>query len=82
MTVVTAQGHQVETLEHHGRSTPFRHNDFVVLRVAVNGKPFPSWQIPADIWDREAATIDAGEFWQNVADAALSMGDVQAMMQG
>ncbi len=52
-----------------------------MLRVAVDGKPYPSWQIPAPDWDREASTMAEGEFWQNVADYALTMGDVEAALQ-
>ena len=81
MTIRTAQGRIVETLEHRGRSTPFRHGDFVVLRVAVDGRPYPSWQIPSMTWDEEAGTMDETEFWQNVADYALTMGDVEAALQ-
>ena len=50
MTIRTAEGRIVETLEHHGRNTPFRHREYVVLRVAVDGKPYPSWQIPGYVW--------------------------------
>ena len=81
MTIRTAQGRLVETLEHHGRGTPFRHREYVVLRVAVDGKPYPSWQIPGYVWDQEAGTMTEGEFWQNVADYALTMGDVEAALQ-
>lgn len=81
MTILTAQGRLVETLEHRGRNTPFRHREFVVLRVAVDGRPYPSWQIPGAVWDQEAATMDEAEFWQNVADYALTMGDVEAALQ-
>jgi hypothetical protein len=81
VTIVTAQGRTVETLEHRGHATPFRFKEFVVLRVAVDGKPYPSWQIPAPDWDREARTMAEGEFWQNVADYALTMGDVEAALQ-
>ena len=81
MTIVTSQGHRVETLELNGRSTPFRHDEYYVVRVAVNGQPFPACQIPAPTWEEESATLDEPEFWQNVADAALSMGDVEAMLR-
>ena len=81
MTIRSSQGQIVETLEFRGRPTPFRHGDFFVLRVAVDGKPCPGWQIPADTWQMEAATLPEPEFWQNVADAALSMSDVEASFQ-
>jgi hypothetical protein len=80
VTIRTAQGNVVETLEHRGRCTPFAHNGFIVLRVAVDGKPFPSWQIPKYIWDMEAGTMEEPEFWQHIADDALTMGDAQAMI--
>lgn len=81
MTIVTSQGHRVETLLHNGRQTPFSHNEFYVLRVAVDGKPCPAWQIPAPVWQEELATLGERDFWQNVADAALSMGDVEAALR-
>jgi hypothetical protein len=81
VTIRTAQGNVVETLEYRGRTTPFRHGEFVVLRVAVDGRPYPSWQIPSMTWDQEAGTMDADSFWQNVADYALTMGDVNAALQ-
>lgn len=81
MTIRTAEGRVVETLEHNGRNTPFRHKEFVVLRVAVDGKPYPSWQIPGNVWDEEAGTMTEQEFWQNIADAALSMSDAETMLR-
>jgi hypothetical protein len=81
VTIRTANNQVVETLQHHGRNTPFRHREFVVLRVAVDGKPYPSWQIPGYIWDQEAGTMTEPEFWQNVADYALTMGDAEAMLR-
>ncbi len=81
MTIRTSQGNRVETLETSGHSTPFRHNDYIVLRVAVDGHPCPPWQIPAETWEYEAATMNEPDFWQNVADAALSMRDVQTAGQ-
>ena len=81
MTIRTAQGRIVETLEHRGRGTPFHFKDFVVLRVAVDGKPYPSWQIPGADWNREASEMTEADFWQNVADYALTMGDVEAALQ-
>ena len=80
MTIRTAEGRIIETLEHHGRNTPFRHREYVVLRVAVDGKPYPSWQIPGYVWDQEAGTMTESEFWSNIADYALTMGDAEAMM--
>lgn len=53
----------------------------MVLRVAVDGRPYPSWQIPAYIWNQEAGTMTESEFWQNVADAALTMGDAETALQ-
>jgi len=81
VTIVTSQGYRVETLIHNGRQTPFQHKDYYVLRVAVNRRPYPAWQIPAFVWQQEVATLDEREFWQNVADAALSMGDVEAQLR-
>jgi hypothetical protein len=81
VTIVTSQGRKVETIPFNGRDTPFRHNDFMVLRVAVDGKPCPAWQIPAMTWDEEAATLRESEFWQNVADAALSMSDAEVALR-
>lgn len=52
-----------------------------MLRVAVDGKPYPSWQIPGADWNREASEMTEADFWQNVADYALTMGDVEAALQ-
>ena len=52
-----------------------------MLAVAVDGTPCPAWQIPAMTWDQEAATLGEGEFWQNVADAALSMKDAEVALR-
>ena len=81
MTIRTAQGQVVETLEHRGHGTPFAYKEFIVLRVAVDGKPYPSWQIPKYIWDQERGTMEEADFWQNVADYALTMGDVEAALR-
>ena len=82
MTIHTSQGDRVETLEFRGRSTPYLDVDrYVVLKVAVNGKPYPSFQLPAEQWEKECATTLEPEFWQNVADAARSIADSRRLMQ-
>lgn len=81
MTFHTSQGFKVETVEFKGRATPFQHGEYVVLAVAVNGRAYPPWQIPAPQWQQEIKTLSEAEFWQNVADAALSMGDVNAALR-
>lgn len=81
MVITTSQGHRLETLEAHGRSTPFFHRDYVVIRVAVDGRAYDSFQLPASTWQEELATLPEKDFWQNVADAALSMGDMRQLMQ-
>ena len=78
MTIITSQGRRVETIEFNGHPTPFRHGDFFVIRVAVDGQPCPGWQVPAQTWQEEQYQLSEPEFWQNVADAALSMGEARA----
>lgn len=81
MTIVTSQGRKVETLEYNGYSTPFRYGDYFVMRVAVDGQPCPAWQIPAQTWQEEQGSLSEPEFWQNVADAALSMKDAEGLLR-
>ena len=81
MTIVSAQGNRVETLEFNGRSTPYLDIDrMVVLRVAVDGRAYPPFQLPVTTWEYECATLRERDFWQNVADTALSMGDLQPQL--
>ena len=81
MKILTSQGNRVEVLECFGHSGPFINNDLVVVRVAVDQRPMPPVQIQKEVWYREAATLSEPEFWQNVADAALSMSEVEAMLR-
>ena len=82
MRIRTAQGHLVETLELRGRSTPYDDIDrWTVFKVAVDGVLYPSFQIPTSQWEREKATLPELELWQNVADAALTQGDVDGLLQ-
>lgn len=81
MTITTAQGLKVETIEHLGRSTPYRVGEYVVVAVAVNRQPCPPFQVPVPQWQEDLAKFDEDEFWQNVADGALSMRDAEAALR-
>lgn len=71
----TSQGHQVEIIEPLTRT-----GELFSIRVAVNGKPYPGIRGPYAMWEQELATTREDEFWQNVADAALSMGDAMSLL--
>jgi hypothetical protein len=76
VSIRTSQGHQVEIIEPLTRT-----GELFSIRVAVDGKPYPGIRGPYAMWEQEMAETEEPEFWQNVADAALSMGDAEAMLR-
>jgi hypothetical protein len=74
--IITSQGRKVEIIEPLTRT-----GELFSIRVAVDGKPYPGIRGPYFMWEQEVATLREPEFWQNVADAALSMGDAEALLQ-
>jgi hypothetical protein len=76
VSIRTSQGNKVEIIEPLSRT-----GELFSIRVAVDGKPYPGIRGPYAMWEQEAATTPADEFWQNVADAALSMGDAMASLR-
>jgi hypothetical protein len=72
----TSQGRKVEIIE------PLkRHGELFSIRVAVDNQPCPGIRGPYQMWEQELKTQSEPEFWQNVADAALSMKDAEAMLR-
>lgn len=76
MSITTSQGLKVEIIE------PLRRiGELFTIRVAVNNQPLPGIRGPYALWEQESKTQSEKEFWQNVADAALTMKDAEALLQ-
>jgi hypothetical protein len=75
VSIRTSQGHKVEIIEPLTRT-----GELFSIRVAVDGRPYPGIRGPFAMWEQELAVTAEDEFWQNVADAALSMGDAMTLL--
>lgn len=76
IVIRTSQGRQVEIIEPLTRT-----GELFRIRVAVDGQPCPGMCGPYEMWAQESQTKAESEFWQDIADSALSMKDAEAMLR-
>jgi hypothetical protein len=76
VSIITSQGHKVEIIEPLKRV-----GELFTIRIAVDKTPLPGIRGPYALWEQESKTLSEPEFWQNVADAALTMKDAEALLQ-